>query len=101
MKRWLKNNRGFILFLVLLGVFRTAVADWNPIPSGSMRPTLIEGDVVTPTNGCSADLLPAGSFGLVTPKLIAHGDGRTLASSLPDGNGSMCALFVWSLRGVN
>lgn len=46
MKRWLKNNRGFILFLVLLGVFRTAVADWNPIPSGSMRPTLVEGDVV-------------------------------------------------------
>ncbi|WP_369911703.1 hypothetical protein [Limnohabitans sp. 2KL-1] len=22
------------------------MADWNPIPSGSMRPTLLEGDVV-------------------------------------------------------
>jgi|SRR6185437_8860878 len=46
MKAFLHNNRGFLAFLVLLGVFRTAVADWNPIPSGSMRPNLLEGDVV-------------------------------------------------------
>jgi signal peptidase I len=45
-KKWLRENRGFIVFLLLLGLFRTAVADWNPIPSGSMRPTLLEGDVV-------------------------------------------------------
>lgn len=43
---WLKSNRGFLVFVLCLGVFRTAVADWNPIPSGSMRPTLLEGDVV-------------------------------------------------------
>ncbi len=46
MKGWLKDNRAFIVFLLCFGVFRTAVADWNPIPSGSMRPTLLEGDVV-------------------------------------------------------
>ena len=46
MKQWLKNNRGFLLFLVAFGFFRTAIADWNPIPSGSMRPTIVEGDVV-------------------------------------------------------
>jgi signal peptidase I len=46
MKAFLHKNRGFLAFLVLLGVFRTAVADWNPIPSGSMRPNLLEGDVV-------------------------------------------------------
>jgi signal peptidase I len=46
MKRLLKENRGFLVFLLCFGVFRTAVADWNPIPSGSMRPTLLEGDVV-------------------------------------------------------
>jgi signal peptidase I len=45
-KRWLRDNRQVLAFLLLLGVFRTAVADWNPIPSGSMRPTLLEGDVV-------------------------------------------------------
>lgn len=42
MKNWLQNNRGFLVFLLLFGLFRTAVADWNPIPSGSMRPTLLE-----------------------------------------------------------
>ncbi|XLM20219.1 signal peptidase I, partial [Chromobacterium piscinae] len=38
--------RGFLVFLLLFGLFRTAVADWNPIPSGSMRPTVLEGDLV-------------------------------------------------------
>jgi signal peptidase I len=46
MKRWLKENRGFLIFLLCFGFLRTAVADWNPIPSSSMRPTLLEGDVV-------------------------------------------------------
>jgi signal peptidase I len=46
MRQWLKENRGFIAFMLLFGFLRTAVADWNPIPSGSMRPTLLEGDVV-------------------------------------------------------
>jgi signal peptidase I len=46
MKHWLKRNRGFFIFLIGFALFRTAVADYNPIPSGSMRPTLLEGDVV-------------------------------------------------------
>jgi signal peptidase I len=46
MRNWLKDNRGFIAFLLCLGFFRLAIADWNPVPSGSMRPTLLEGDVV-------------------------------------------------------
>jgi len=46
MKSWIKQNRGFLIFLLCFGFFRSAMADWNPIPSGSMRPTLLEGDVV-------------------------------------------------------
>ena len=46
MRLWLKENRGFIAFLFCFVFFRLAIADWNPIPSGSMRPTLLEGDVV-------------------------------------------------------
>jgi signal peptidase I len=46
MKGFIRANKGFLLFMLLFGVFRTAVADWNPIPSGSMRPNLLEGDVV-------------------------------------------------------
>jgi signal peptidase I len=46
MAKWIRSNKGFLVFLLLFGLLRTAVADWNPIPSGSMRPTLLEGDVV-------------------------------------------------------
>ena len=46
MQAFVRANKGFLLFMLLFGVFRTAVADWNPIPSGSMRPNLLEGDVV-------------------------------------------------------
>lgn len=46
MKNWARANKGFLLFLMLFGIFRTAIADWNPIPSASMHPNLLEGDVV-------------------------------------------------------
>ena len=46
MKKLIRENKGFIVFLLTLGVFRTAIADWNPIPSASMHPNLLEGDVV-------------------------------------------------------
>ncbi len=46
MRKFWIENRGIILFLFLFGLFRTAIADYNPIPSGSMRPSLLEGDVV-------------------------------------------------------
>jgi len=45
-RRWFRDNRWFLAFVLVFGVFRTAVADWNPIPSASMHPTLLEGDVV-------------------------------------------------------
>lgn len=41
MKELLRSNRGFLLFLLLFGLIRTACADWNPIPSGSMPPRLL------------------------------------------------------------
>lgn len=66
MPAWIRNNRGFIVFLLCFGLFRTAIADWNPIPSGSMRPTLLEGDVVL-VNRLAYDLkLP------LTNVVIAH-----------------------------
>lgn len=46
MPTWVRDNKGFLVFLLCFGFFRTAIADWNPIPSGSMRPNLLEGDVV-------------------------------------------------------
>lgn len=36
--------RSFVLFAAGLFFFRTAIADWNVVPSGSMKPTILEGD---------------------------------------------------------
>jgi signal peptidase I len=45
-RKWIRGNAKFLAFVLLFGVFRTAIADWNPIPSASMHPNLLEGDVV-------------------------------------------------------
>ena len=42
----IKNNKGFVIFIALLFVFRGAIADWHPVPTGSMKPTILEGDVI-------------------------------------------------------
>jgi signal peptidase I len=38
--------RPLIVLLVILSSFRSAVADWNDVPTGSMKPTILEGDRV-------------------------------------------------------
>lgn len=43
---FLRENRGLILFLFLMLVFRSSFADWNVVPTGSMKPTILEGDRV-------------------------------------------------------
>ena len=43
-KKLLQQNNGFILFIILMSVFRSAIADWNSVPSGSMKPTIEIGD---------------------------------------------------------
>lgn len=40
-KEWL---RPFLVVAFLLGSFRSAIADWNDVPTGSMLPTIVEGD---------------------------------------------------------
>ena len=39
-----RDWRGVILFLGLMFMFRSAVADWNQVPSGSMKPGILAGD---------------------------------------------------------
>ncbi len=46
MFRLWKQNKRFLTFLALMFVFRSAIADWNYIPSSSMNPTLVTGDRV-------------------------------------------------------
>ncbi len=43
-RRLWREWRGFAAFLVVMLVFRSAVADWNQVPSGSMLPSILVGD---------------------------------------------------------
>jgi len=36
--------RGFLLFVLVMLVFRSAIADWNQVPTGSMKPSIYVGD---------------------------------------------------------
>lgn len=47
MKKLWAEHRGFIVFFVLMFCFRSAIADWSDVPSGSMKPTLVEGDRIS------------------------------------------------------
>ena len=41
-----RGARGTLVFIGLMMVFRSAVADWMVVPTGSMNPTVIDGDRV-------------------------------------------------------
>ncbi len=39
-----KENKQLLLFIVLMLTFRSSFADWYDVPTGSMKPTIVEGD---------------------------------------------------------
>lgn len=41
---WREWLRPIVLVAAVIFPFRSVVADWNVVPSGSMRPTIVEGD---------------------------------------------------------
>jgi len=41
---WQREGRSFLVLILVLFSIRSSLADWNDVPSGSMRPNLIEGD---------------------------------------------------------
>ncbi len=41
---WQEWGKPFLFVAVVVLSFRSAVADWNDVPSGSMKPTILEGD---------------------------------------------------------
>jgi signal peptidase I len=45
LRRWFKQHIAPVIVVILLVTsFRSAIADWNIVPSGSMNPTIVEGD---------------------------------------------------------
>lgn len=67
-KRFWRDNRGTLFFLLGMLMFRSAWADWMTVPTGSMNPTIVEGDRI---------LVDKHVFGLRLPwTLVRLTDGR-------------------------
>lgn len=41
---WREWVKPILIVVLVLTTFRSAVADWNDVPTGSMKPTILEGD---------------------------------------------------------
>ena len=39
-----RDWRGFLVFIAIMLIFRSAIADWNQVPTRSMLPTILVGD---------------------------------------------------------
>ncbi|GAA5216194.1 signal peptidase I [Corallincola platygyrae] len=69
-----KNNRLFFFFVMLMCVFRSAVADWYTVPTGSMQPTIEVGDRIT-VNKMAYDIrLPFSDISLLQLDEPVRGD---------------------------
>src|SRR5438128_1461621 len=43
---WVKEIRPLLILALVLFAIRSSLADWNDVPTGSMKPTILEGDRV-------------------------------------------------------
>src|ERR1700758_5522191 len=43
---WVKEIRPLLIVALVLFAIRSSLADWNDVPTGSMKPTIVEGDRV-------------------------------------------------------
>jgi signal peptidase I len=81
-----RDQKSFALFLGLMFVFRSAVADWNYVPSSSMNPTLVQGDRVVVNKLAYSLRLPFSLHHLVRWDAPRAGDVITFDSPKDDVN---------------
>jgi signal peptidase I len=62
-QRLWREHRALALFVALMMCFRSAWADWVTVPTGSMNPTILEGDRL---------LVDKRAFGLRVPFTLIH-----------------------------
>ena len=63
---WRTSLRPMVLIIIAVTAFRSAIADWNDVPTGSMKPTILEGDRIV-VNKVAYDLkVPYTSWRVAT-----------------------------------
>jgi len=71
---FLKTNKQFFVFILLMSVFRSAVADWYSVPTGSMKPTIKEGDRIVVSKIAYDLRLPFTDVSLLSLDTPKHGE---------------------------
>lgn len=79
--RLLADNKGFLTFMLCMFMFRSAVADWNVVPTGSMQPTIEIGDRIVVDKAAYDIRLPFTHLSLVHRADPQRGDIVVLDSS--------------------
>lgn len=73
-KFWREWMRPLLVVVIVTSTFRSAVADWYDVPTGSMKPTILEGDRIF-VNKIAYDLkIPFTAVGLARWKNPVRGD---------------------------
>src|SRR5580698_7833354 len=71
---WRQEIRPLLILVVVLCSIRSSLADWNDVPSGSMNPTILEGDRIY-VNKLAYDLkVPFTTWHLATWSNPQRGD---------------------------
>lgn len=71
---WIEWIRSVLLIVLVITSFRSAIADWNDVPSGSMKPTIFEGDRIV-VNKVAYDLkIPFTTHQIFSWENPARGD---------------------------
>ena len=81
---FIKRNLPFILFVVLMFSFRSSVADYYHVPTGSMEPTIQVGDRIVVNKSAYTLELPFTNVVLSQTGDIARGDIVVIQSSAAD-----------------
>jgi len=84
LKRIWLEWRGLMIFLIVMVLFRSAIADWNQVPTGSMKPTILEGDRVIVNKMAFGLRVPLTAIQLLSWDKPLHGDIVTFLSPEDD-----------------
>ncbi|RDV24672.1 signal peptidase I [Alteromonas aestuariivivens] len=78
MTTWLANmwqqNKSIFIFLLLMFVVRSSFADWYNVPTGSMNPTIVEGDRIFVNKAAYRIELPFTDIALIETGQPHRGD---------------------------
>jgi signal peptidase I len=79
-----KQNWGFILFVFLMFASRSSLADWYLVPTGSMQPTIVEGDRILVNKMAYRIELPFTNISLMETGSPQRGDIVVFNSAVAD-----------------